>query len=137
MCHIFKDRYNISINTFKTKKRLEKSMRLLLQTDKKISDIASLCGFNNTSYFTEIFTKNVGISPSLFRTKYPDIYIHDSYNYDDFIMATKLGCVRFTENGVTQIPSYYKYVSIHVPDDTFKFLHEAAIIEYKGCLYAS
>lgn len=40
MCHIFKDKFNISINSYRTKKRLENAMMLLLKSDDKISDIA-------------------------------------------------------------------------------------------------
>ena len=55
MCHLFKEKCGISITTFRNQKKLEKSMKMLLQTNKKVSDIATACGFNTTSYYTEVF----------------------------------------------------------------------------------
>ena len=47
--------------------RIVKSCEMLLRTDKKITEIASLCGFNNISYFNRTFYKIMGISPSGYR----------------------------------------------------------------------
>lgn len=73
MCHIFKDNFNMPINTYRTQKRLENAMRLIIKSDNKISDIALSSGYNNISYFTETFTKNIGISPTVFREKNKDL----------------------------------------------------------------
>lgn len=137
MCHIFKSKYGISVNTFRTQKRLEIAMRKLIQTDEKIADIAVLCGFNNVSYFTEIFTKTVGISPTLFRTQNKDVCLHDFYDFGDMLLATKMPCERFTNQNIAELDWDVKSVLVHTPDDEFGFLHEAAIIEYHGVLYAS
>ncbi|MDE7325257.1 MAG: AraC family transcriptional regulator [Lachnospiraceae bacterium] len=47
--------------------RIVKSCEMLIRTDKKITEIASLCGFNNISYFNRTFHKIMGISPSGYR----------------------------------------------------------------------
>lgn len=66
-CRIFK-----SI-TFKTPidylnyYRTTKAQDLLLSSDKKILEICMDVGFNNLSYFINIFKKNTGYTPSIFR----------------------------------------------------------------------
>lgn len=137
MCHIFKNKYGISVNTYRTQKRLEIAIRKLVETDEKIADIAVLCGFNNISYFTETFTKMVGVSPTVFRTQNKGVYLHHFYDYYDMILSSKMGCINFIGEDISEFNSDAEIISVYEPDDTFAFLHEAAIIEYKGVLYAS
>lgn len=137
MCHIFKNNYGISVNTFRTQKRLEIAMRKLIETDEKITDIAVLSGFNNISYFTETFTKMVGISPTLFREKNKNIPLHKFYSFDDIIFATNLPNDTFIDENIEEINLKTEMISVSMPDEKFGFLHEAAIIKYHGVLYAS
>lgn len=46
---------------------ISRSCRLLLRTDKKISEIAGMCGFQDISGFNKCFLKNTGTTPSLYR----------------------------------------------------------------------
>ncbi|MBQ4574904.1 MAG: helix-turn-helix domain-containing protein [Clostridia bacterium] len=137
MCHIFKNKYNISVNTFRNRKRLEFAMRRLVESDEKIADIAIACGFNNISYFTEIFTKMVGSSPTAFRTCNQGICLHSFYDFDDMLLAVKMSSVSFAEEKITAGDGDVKMISVYEPNDRFAFLHESAIIAYHGVLYAS
>lgn len=138
MCHLFKSKTGKSVNTFRNQKRLEKAFRQLLDTDKKISDIAIECGFNNISYFTEAFNKNVGITPLAFREKAKNIHIQDFYEYEDILFAAKIPAVSFMSPEIEKVSDKnVSTVSVFEPDETFQFLHEAAIIAYHGVLYAS
>ena len=47
--------------------RVTRSRNLLLSTSLPISQIASLCGFDNIYYFSNTFKKRLGFSPSTFR----------------------------------------------------------------------
>lgn len=47
--------------------RLNHSQTLLIKTDDTIDTIAWLCGFQNGFYFSRVFTKKMGITPSNFR----------------------------------------------------------------------
>lgn len=47
--------------------RLEKAKELLLNTNLDISEIAYEVGFRTPLYFTQIFSKEVGVAPSVFR----------------------------------------------------------------------
>lgn len=50
--------------------RIVKSCELLCRTDKKITEIASLCGFGNISYFNRTFYKIMNTTPSSYRKSF-------------------------------------------------------------------
>ena len=50
--------------------RVKKAKTLLLDSDWKLEQIAQACGFANAYYFSTIFKKHTGLSPSLFRKMY-------------------------------------------------------------------
>lgn len=137
MCHIFKNNCGVSVNTFRTQKRLEKAMRMLVEGDDKISNIALWSGFNNSSYFTESFTKLVGVSPSVFRTENHGRSFHDFYDFDDMLLAAELPHVSLAIENMTELAPAVEMIPVHKPDSGFGYLHEAAVIEYNGVLFAS
>lgn len=47
--------------------RLRKSIELLKTDSMNITEIAMNCGFNDLNYFSRVFKKKYGISPSKFR----------------------------------------------------------------------
>ena len=49
--------------------RLEFARDLLRRTDKSVTEIAALSGFNNLSYFGKLFRRRFGCSPSEYRKK--------------------------------------------------------------------
>lgn len=50
--------------------RIEQSLPLLSSTDQSITEIAEKTGFSNPCYFTKIFRKHKGCSPTQYRKKY-------------------------------------------------------------------
>lgn len=68
-CKIFQSLLNKSPISYLTEYRLEKSIELLNNPSYSITEIALKCGFNSSSYFTEIFSKNIGCTPSEYRKK--------------------------------------------------------------------
>lgn len=52
--------------------RLKEASRMLLETDLPVMDIAQLCGFSDGNYFGDLFKKEKGISPRMYR-KNPQI----------------------------------------------------------------
>ena len=52
-----------------TSKRMEKARMLLNTTDMKIMDIANEVGYKDIYYFTKVFKKEIGVSPSAYRMR--------------------------------------------------------------------
>lgn len=49
--------------------RISHARYYLRNTDRSITEIAELCGFNSYSYFCTVFRKRCGLSPSAFRSR--------------------------------------------------------------------
>lgn len=49
------------------KQRLKKSQRLLLMTELPIGEIAAQCGYEDQFFFSKLFKKNTGVTPSTYR----------------------------------------------------------------------
>lgn len=64
---LFKQQTNYSLSEYIISERLEKSKKLLLQTEYTITEIAGHCGFSDSNYFTRVFKKHEGVPPSEFR----------------------------------------------------------------------
>lgn len=67
-CRRFRDCTGYAPFAYLNRLRIVKSCELLTQTDKKITEIATLCGFNNISYFNRTFQKIMGTAPSDYRS---------------------------------------------------------------------
>ena len=65
--HLFKKATGVSIVDFKIAQRIKKAKLLLKTGDFKIMEIAEACGFETSSYFSEVFMKEVGVSPKDYR----------------------------------------------------------------------
>ena len=66
----FKKNMEISFSEYVQKLRIEQSMCLLGNTDKKITEIATICGYSDMKFFNSIFKKNVGMTPRQFRKEF-------------------------------------------------------------------
>lgn len=64
---LFKLETNTTFTEYLASKRVEEAKRLLRTTSLTLGDIAFECGFEDQSYFTKVFTRLVGTSPSSFR----------------------------------------------------------------------
>ena len=65
--NLFKRETGMFFNNYLTQYRICCSIQLLLETDKKINDIAQSAGFCSTSYFIQHFKKHTGLSPIKYR----------------------------------------------------------------------
>lgn len=54
-------------NDYLNEYRLAQASKLLIETDKKITEISSSCGFSHSSYFGKLFREKCGLSPGQFR----------------------------------------------------------------------
>ncbi|MBQ8850771.1 MAG: helix-turn-helix transcriptional regulator, partial [Clostridia bacterium] len=67
----FKAFTGVSPSEYITALRLQKAKQMLTDTDLRVKDIASACGFENEYYFSNFFKKHTSISPSAFRASSP------------------------------------------------------------------
>ncbi len=65
--HIFKEEVGISYLEYLTHVRMEKAKNMLMDPTNKIYEIAQQVGYKNSNYFSKIFRKYTGYTPSKYR----------------------------------------------------------------------
>ncbi|MCL1807896.1 MAG: AraC family transcriptional regulator [Oscillospiraceae bacterium] len=68
-CRYFKRLFGVTPIQYINKYRILKSRELLVNTERKVSEIAFMCGYNNLSNFNREFKKYMGTTPSKYRGK--------------------------------------------------------------------
>ncbi|MGM0903508.1 MAG: response regulator transcription factor [Bacillota bacterium] len=68
-CEYFKNQMGETVLDFVTRVRIEKARDLLVSTDLRIYDIAQKVGYNDTKYFSKLFKKQYGDTPSKYKEK--------------------------------------------------------------------
>lgn len=69
LSRIFKAETGSTINQYLNRVRITKAKELLHNRQLKLIDISLLVGYEDQSYFTRVFRKITGISPSEYRNK--------------------------------------------------------------------
>ena len=64
---IFKDATGMTPNDYWQRLRIDRAQQLLTGSNKSITDIAMDCGFSTSQYFSSVFRKYSGVSPSHYR----------------------------------------------------------------------
>ena len=72
-CHLFKNETGISIWEYLTNFRIEKAKEFLIASDMKNYEVSFRIGYENPSYFSKIFKKITGKSPSEFRNQIKEL----------------------------------------------------------------
>lgn len=65
--HSFKKETGMTFQEYVQYVRIRESCRLLINTDKKVSEIAMLVGYSNIQFFNQVFRRQIGMSPREFR----------------------------------------------------------------------
>jgi AraC-like DNA-binding protein len=65
--HLFRQEHGITFQEFLLRKRIIEAQRLLIDTDKSVTEVAYAVGFGDLSYFIRIFKRYVGWPPATFR----------------------------------------------------------------------
>ena len=65
----FKKEYNLSIMEYLCAIRLEKSAEMIEKTRKSFKEISGECGFYDQNYFSKLFAKRYGCSPTEYKNK--------------------------------------------------------------------
>lgn len=69
MSDLFRRTFGVSPRAYVMDLRLSRAQNLLLTTDRRISDIAAECGFDDPLYFSRAFRKRCRFSPREFRER--------------------------------------------------------------------
>jgi AraC-like DNA-binding protein len=72
---VFKDVYGETPHRYLQRRRVERAMTLLRQTDRPVTDIAWDVGFASLGTFSRTFSTVVGCSPSEFRAKHEPVHV--------------------------------------------------------------
>lgn len=64
---IFREITGMPINSLLQKIRIDEACKLLLSSNRTISDIAEQCGFHDLKYFYNVFKKTIGATPKQYR----------------------------------------------------------------------
>lgn len=62
----FKSAFGITFKEYLLRVRIKEACRLLEKPDIAVTDVASLTGFNDPSYFSKVFKRYAGVCPSVF-----------------------------------------------------------------------
>ena len=68
-CQLFRRYFSQTPVEYLNRYRLDKSLALLRETDRSITEIALAVGFGGASYYAELFRRQMGQSPTEYRTK--------------------------------------------------------------------
>jgi AraC family transcriptional regulator len=69
----FRCTVGITPHTYIVQRRVECAQRMILLTDRKLSDIALECGLSDQSHLTRLFRSVVGVSPGVWRRTHSSI----------------------------------------------------------------
>lgn len=64
---LFKKQTGVGFSNYLVKVRINEAAKLLTDTEHSITDIALSCGFNDSSYFSSLFKKTMGVSPGKYK----------------------------------------------------------------------
>jgi len=64
---LFKKETGMNFSNYLINLRMEKAKNLLRSTNDTMEAIADSVGYKDTRYFSQLFTKTVGIKPALYR----------------------------------------------------------------------
>lgn len=67
LARLFKEQYGVTLVTYLQQVRITHAKRMLRFTDKSIEEIGLECGIGDLNYFSRVFKKLEGVSPSEFR----------------------------------------------------------------------
>lgn len=70
LSRVFKKNFGESMNKYITKKKINLAKELIETKPKlKLTEVSELCGYNDSRYFSRVFKKEIGVSPSEYKER--------------------------------------------------------------------
>lgn len=69
-CKLFKQCFGINFTTYLAKYRIKEAKKLLESSNMSAKEIGKVCGYSDPCYFTRVFKREVGSTPSEYRNRY-------------------------------------------------------------------
>jgi len=69
LSHVFREVLGCTVIEYITKVKMETAKKLLHNPKNSVADVSEKLGFGDTSYFSKVFKKNEGITPTQFRKR--------------------------------------------------------------------
>ena len=66
-CRVFKQQTGMTLTQYQTQRRVQLAKQLLLQPERRVSEVAFEAGFESIPHFNRVFRRYVGCSPSEYR----------------------------------------------------------------------
>lgn len=66
-CKLFKQCFHVNFSTYLNEYRIEKAKQLMKNPRTSIKDISIACGYTDSNYFTRVFKRITGLTPSSYR----------------------------------------------------------------------
>ena len=73
-CRFFKRSFNKSFFTFLNEYKVKLACKELIESNKQVSEIAFLCGYESLPFFYRQFKKFIGCSPLVYQKKYLKVF---------------------------------------------------------------
>ena len=67
LSQMFKTNTGYTFSEYVNNRKINRARELLISTDKTIGEICEECGYKNSTYFSSLFSKKTGFSPTSFR----------------------------------------------------------------------
>lgn len=67
--YLFKDKLQTTFSKYLNATRIRHAKKLLKETHYRVYEVGNICGYRDNQYFTKIFKKYVGVTPSHFRNE--------------------------------------------------------------------
>ena len=66
-CKLFKQCFKVNFSTYLNEFRVQKARQLMTDTRLNLKDISAACGYSDANYFTKVFKRITGKTPSEYR----------------------------------------------------------------------
>ncbi len=80
LSRLFKEKTGCNFVEYLTEVRMEKVKELLRSTDRKITEVCEMAGYDNPRYFSKVFKQYTGLTPREYREAEADHIQHDDKN---------------------------------------------------------